>query len=793
MKRGLTGRATLAFACVSIFLSIFVGVARAAEYVVDSTGDQPDAAIGSGGCKTSVSTCTLRAAIEESNATISAQENRITFEPGDFDGGLGGTITLTSPLPVITERVAINGSENTELCETEYRGLPGPCAGIEGPSGGVAFRVSVGEVGIHNLAISGDKTAVEAVAGSGFTMRDDWIGIRLDGSVAPVETGVVLGQESEAARIGGFFSENGDVFADDSKVGINVDGADRNEIVGNIFGVMPDGATPAHNGTDIEIGDAETGEDRVAQDNLIGQTNERGAASGSTCGDNGCNLISGAAGAGIDLSGAGAGEDPSTGSTQIFHNYLGLNAAGTATIPDAGEGILVGAAENVTVGGPSPIDRNLLAGGTVGVLAGSDADNLVIEGNWIGLDGEGTGMLDPPTAAGVALERGFGSVSVAENRISMQTGNAIESAASRSVMARNVIGEGVGGAALPGGANGVLLSEQCTECALVRGNSIADASESGIRVEGDMNHLYGNVIERSGAAGISLHIAGTFNWVFGTIIGGQTAAEENVISGSGGPAIQIVIGQDPGRALANLIARNRGTGNAGPFISLIEGAVHGIEPPAFSTSTETGASGVGAEPGNVIRVFRKANASAGEIEGFLAETTVDEDGKWAVDYPLPVPAGTMVAATQSREGGGLIEYAEGTSELSFATTTAPPVAPGGGGSNDGGGAVVVVTPPAKAVEPTPSPPAPRLPKVSILSRPPALLHGDVARFRFRSDVAGAHFVCQLDGGRIAACASSKTYRGLGPGRHLFKVWVVSGTGAQGPSPARWSFRVEARA
>jgi CSLREA domain-containing protein len=81
-------------------------MARAAEYTVNSTGDQVDEALSSAGCKTALATCTLRAAMEESNASVGVED------------------TINSPNRLMPEE-----------CETDYYSFPAPCVGIEGPVG----------------------------------------------------------------------------------------------------------------------------------------------------------------------------------------------------------------------------------------------------------------------------------------------------------------------------------------------------------------------------------------------------------------------------------------------------------------------------------------------------------------------------------------------------------------------------------------------------------------------------------------------------------------------------------
>src|SRR6185295_19547705 len=70
---------------------------------VRSLGDSPDTNPGDGICQDIGGTCTLRAAIQEANAT-----------PGKdfilFEFGFTGTIQLTGPLPAINSDIDIFGS-----------------------------------------------------------------------------------------------------------------------------------------------------------------------------------------------------------------------------------------------------------------------------------------------------------------------------------------------------------------------------------------------------------------------------------------------------------------------------------------------------------------------------------------------------------------------------------------------------------------------------------------------------------------------------------------------------------
>jgi CSLREA domain-containing protein len=747
--------------------------AVAAEYTVNSTGDQADEAPGSNGCKTTVDTCTLRAAIEESNASTGIGDT-IRFS-ASFDGQIGDTIELGTSLPTIADPVRIRGFSNLQLCETDYFDFEGPCVGVNGPTGGTAFRIAAEGVIVIGFAISGTQTAIEAVGAPGLETWNDWFGIKLDGSAGPIETGISLDQGSNGADIGGASSSlTRNIFAHNADVAVDIDGANAVTVRGNGFGVLPDGNSLAANGKNIEITDATTGDNRVAQGNWIGGTVNDEQLASSTC-DGACNVIAGAVGSGIDLVGDSPSEEPASGFTRIFGNYIGLNAFGTTGIPNTLHGVLVGPAHNVTIGGPRPGDRNMINGGADGVLAGPGVGNLTIEGNWIGLDPSGANLLAPPATLGVGIESGR-VIDITANRISMSSGTAIEQGAEEAVIRSNAIGEGINGEDLPGGSIGIHLLGSCFICNLVYDNAIANATDYGVLIQNGRNYVYGNQIEGSGMAGIRIEGPPPGGVSADNLIGGDAAADENTISDSGGAAVEIAEVVESGAARRNEVARNNGALNGGPFIDLRNGANEEIPVPAFSSATQSGASGEGAAPGAVIRVFRKAGSSPGEIESFLAETIADEGGDWVVAYPSSIPGGTMIAASQTTSE-------EGTSEFAFSATTAEPSGGGGGGNTGGGpegGPVGVPQSPDRDTTP---------PRTFILSGPNKNSRSRIARFRFLSSEPNSRFRCKLDKRSISRCRSPRTYRRLRAGKHVFRVWSIDIAGNKDKSPAKHKFRI----
>jgi hypothetical protein len=97
-----------------------------------------------------------------------------------------------------------------------------------------------------------------------------------------------------------------------------------------------------------------------------------------------------------------------------------------------------------------------------------------------------------------------------------------------------------------------------------------------------------------------------------------------------------------------------------------------------------------------------------------------------------------------------------------------------------------------APPPPPGPPAPDLtaPRATISKGPGKKLGQGVAQFSFRSSETGSTFRCKLDSKKKSNCKSPKTYKGLKPGRHTFKVSATDQAGNES-KPAKRSFRVPA--
>lgn len=771
----MTSRPRVALTLLAaLFLFALPAVASAAEYEVDSTANEADAAPGVGGCVTVGLKCTLRAAIEESNASTGARDE-ITFSAA-FDGEKAdSTINVPSSLQPIEDPVTIDGG----LCETDAN-VKGPCVGVNGES---RFEVRAPEVQINGLAISEFQIAI-AVEADEFEMRGDWIGFQLDGTGSGEQPlGIFVAPHADGAVIGGTEPGERNVIGNTNN-GLSLRGASSAKVLGNYFGVEPDGTTPASDGRDLGVADKEELLSSVpATGNQIGADVGEAGAETLDC-DLGCNVFASeslGSVAAIDLQGNEFEEElPATGPTTVEGNYIGLDAVGEPMAEAAPSGIRVGSAGDVTIGGPEPGQANQIHGGTYGVFTGAagptPARGLVVEGNRIGRSLDDSISLFPPSIGISASSEGI-TEAVDTARF---VNNSIEAA--QVGIENHSTGAAIAGNAITGGETAIHVRGD-TEASgignLIEGNKIAGPSGAGILIENDFNEVLGNDISGAGESGVAIRPFLTLG-PDGNMIGGDVSGSENTISGSGDDAISIGDFENT----FTEVARNLGSGNEGRFIRLVAaggesvGPNGGIEPPDIAAAGKTEASG-SAEPSALVRVFRKDSAEQGELGAFLGEATADGSGNWSVTYTA-LPGKTLVTATQTNTEGGTSELADPVATPADPQPPTPEEETGkgggssGGGNNGGGNG-------GGAKDKTP-------PDTKIVKGPPKN-HKTAVKFKFTATEAGSKFQCKLDRKPFKPCSSPKKYKKLKPGKHVFKVRAIDRAGNMDPTPAKRKFTV----
>lgn len=531
-------------------------------FTVNSTGDGGDSNTADGVCDDGSGNCTLRAAIQQANAT--AGTDTIAF---NIPGVGPHTIQPTSALPPITDPVIIDGytqpgaSTNSNgpglgtnaLLKIE---LNGSSAG----SGANGLTISAGNSTVRGLVINRfAANGIGLVTNGGNTVEGNFLGTNPAGTADLGNSihGVVIG--SPGNTIGGTSPGARNVISGNNVFGIEISGAGGNHVQGNFIGTNAAGTGKIFNSAHgIFI--------FRSPNNTIG-----GTVPGAR------NIISGNGNGFFTAPGIQIHEIQSTGNV-VQGNFIGTDVTGTVDLGNTHVGVLIVRAPGNTIGGTTAGARNVISGNnTRGVeIQGAAATGNVVQGNFIGTDVTGTADLGN-SEAGIFLfapnNTIGGTVAGAGNVISgnnffagvgiitagpsfpatgnVVQGNFIGTDATGTVDLGNsgfgvwlvgAVGNIIGGTAL--GARNVISGND------FRGIQIHGGGAPGNQVQGNFigTDVTGTLDVGNSAEGVFLFFAS------GNTIGGTTPAARNVISGNNGDGVEIE-GSDTG-ATGNQVQGN---------------------------------------------------------------------------------------------------------------------------------------------------------------------------------------------------------------------------------------------
>jgi CSLREA domain-containing protein len=226
--------------------------------------------------------------------------------------------------------------------------------------------------------------------------------------------------------------------------GLEIEGA-GNTVTGNFIGLDPSGTVERGNGCQgLHLGGAS---------NTVG---------GLDPGDR--NVIAATGGCGGNLAIGGSSNN------QVLNNYLGTNAAGTASLGGSG-GVVIGTSSTGNViGGTSAAARNVISGNSVGVnIFDSGTTGNIVEGNFIGTDASGALTLPnqigvqfgPAPASGNTIG---GTAAGAGNVIAFNTGVGVSMFGAPSGTGNAILGNSIfsnGGLGIDLGNDGVTANDAC--------------------------------------------------------------------------------------------------------------------------------------------------------------------------------------------------------------------------------------------------------------------------------------------------------------------------------------------
>lgn len=507
-----------------------VGPARAeslevlrSDFVVNRTGDEPNA--------DATEICpdvdpqepgaqvTLRAAIQSAN--LLAGPDVIRF---DLPTKTPPEITPASPLPPVTNECRILG--NTQ--PGGWVGVLGSRVEGDADTAGLEFRAA-GEIRGFAFTRFSAATALRLSQGE-TTVRGCRFGINVRGEPAAANVGNIRVTTS-GATIGGTGANDGNRFLG-GELGILVEtpaGKPRVErvvIEGNVFGNL-EGPSGFHGS---------------GPGNAVIFVNTRACRLGGlTLAAR--NYVLGSARASVALVG------PDCSENTVLGNAFGLRRDGTVVglgdFNRYGIALIQGAHHN-RIGGVVDGSRNLISGcNDAGVATSLGAHDNVIEGNWIGLTGDGLG--EAGNGIGVWLLAG------ANNRVGGST------PASRNIISGNL------------GA-GIMVGRPSNTKFTTPSEDPKDEPSFGARLEGNWVGLDATGARarpngrdfRSDGVGIEIQ-----KFAAEVILGGTSVGQRNVVSGNQGPGIRFAGDDDTRVALwGNYVGvssdGSHGVANQGP-------------------------------------------------------------------------------------------------------------------------------------------------------------------------------------------------------------------------------------
>ncbi len=329
-----------------------------------------------------------------------------------------------------------------------------------------------------------------------------------------------------------------------------------------------------------------------------------------------------------------------SGTGHVFAgNHFGTNAAGTvATNTGGGALIFIEGGSNITIGGTTAADRNLITSGPNGIVADgtNGVDGLTIQGNHIGTDITGNASLGTIDFDGIRTVDGVTNVIVGGS--SPGAGNVMSvgsdgvqisgEASDNAIVEGNLIGVGADGTtALSVGINGVFVENGADSPTIVN-NVIGNAGLVGIEIDGDTvgGVVQGNRIGIDGSGNphpiqqMGVLLDNGVGNVTGMLVGGTGIGEGNVIANAGAGGVWTSgIYQDSSGS--NSFLGNSIVDNAGLAIDLFGGT----EDSFGVTANDAGDGDTG--PNDLLNLpVITAISEAG--------------GTLTVDYTLDAPAGT---------------------------------------------------------------------------------------------------------------------------------------------------------
>ena len=527
---------------------------------------------------------------------------------GVFVGGGGSTATITSNYLGIdaTGATAAGNAYGVELVSRANG-----CV--------IASNVISGNVSITNVTSSGTGIFINGADSATNTVQytliqGNLIGLKADGSAALSNQGAGISDTNSVnTQIGGTTAAERNIISGNS-VGLDLFVSTGMIVEGNYIGTDITG--------EVAIGNDYSGTGAVWSGNGIILQGASNLLIGGTATGAG-NVISGNKADGIDTFVIG-----SSGIT-VQGNLVGVDATGTQSLGNGGDGVLISGPTDVVIGGPSSAARNIISNnGGHGINALFSAIRWTIQGNYIGTDITGTKVMG---------NHGDG--------ISIWSPN-------------NLL---IGGTA-PGEGNVIVNNQSYGIDTFANGNGAMTVEGNNIGVDPT-----GTVAMGNGAAGVDVTITNV-------TVGGTASGAANIIANNGFKdafffsGVRVTSSGIP--VLSNSIYHNKQLG-----IDLNSGQGNNNQPaPVITSATNVGASttvvgSLTATANTTYTIQFFANDStdpSGAYEGhtYLGSTTVTTGSNGVGNFNTTLSTGTtggqFITATATDPVGNTSQFSGGT-------------------------------------------------------------------------------------------------------------------------------------
>lgn len=540
---------------ILLFLGIFISALSAAPataqstFTVNSPGPIDDDNIGDGNCATFVGSCTLRAAIQEANASTGTKDVIEFSIPSSGTTTILEDITLDITDPVVidaTTAPAYDGTAPVVILDGSSTSSSEDGLRLDGAGGSEIRGLAIVNYASDGIAIDNSDDAA---------VYDSFIGMEPDGTAAGnagngvyVQSNVTIGNADgpnviSGNGINGVFVSNTAALLSNNIIGLDGDGnfarpnaQDGVRVAGAGAQVTIQSSTISGNAVN---GVTLAGGQNVLTTNVIGlkadrsaaRSNERGVvvtSDGNIIGGNDlifANVIAGNTSDGVAL---GFGSTAASSNT-VQYNYIGT---------DADRGVF---GQNIGLrvanGTDNTIDGNILGFNAGAIFVDSDARSTEITRNYVGVTPDGVdigntkeGIIDAADATSVAEGTKIGLATAGTSNYVSFNGDGVVLNGQYTTVQNNFIGTD--------GANG-------------RGVFIEFASNTSVGTAGFGNEIVFN--DNGGIViGSGTDIAIQGNYIGETAGGGLLGNDShgiNIAPGTGDAVTGVVIGYPVGATI----------------------------------------------------------------------------------------------------------------------------------------------------------------------------------------------------------------------------------------------------